>query len=97
MTVVLTANDTCEILFDAHPEAVYAEVYEGGREEWMIVEVRGTGDPAYFMIVRDTAEPGRYAISVWPEGYLGDIEAGTEPPGEIADVITGGIPLARGC
>ena len=93
---VATACDTCEALFANNPDAVYAEVYEDGREEWINVEVRGTGDPAHFMIVRDSARPGRYMIRMWPVGLLGEVEDGTEPPGEITDILTDGIPLRRG-
>lgn len=92
MTLTLTANDTCQALFEAHPEAVYT----CGTEQWLTVEVPGTGDPAYYMIVRDTREPGRYAIRMSPEGFLGEIGPGTEPPGEITDILTDGIPLRRG-
>ena len=92
MTVILTSIDTCGALFAAHPDAVNTT----GTKEWMTVEVPGAGKPAYFMIIRDAAAPGRYSLRLWPEGYIGDVEPGTEPPGEITDVLTCGIPVARG-
>ena len=95
MTTIAVAS-ACDTLFAAHPDAVYSEVHEGGVEEWMTVMLPGAGDPAYFMILRDTTAPGRYAISMWPGGYLGDIEASPLPAGEIRDILTDGIPLRRG-
>ena len=93
---VASATDTCDTLFANNPEAVYAEVYDGGTEEWINVMLPGAGDPAYFRITRDSAQPGRYGISLSPDGYLGDIEAAPLPPGEIRDILTDGIPLRRG-
>lgn len=93
---VASATGTCDTLFANNPDAVYAEVHEGGTEEWINVMVPGTGEPACYMIVRDSAAPGRYSVSMWPAGYLGDIGPGSELPGEIADILTDGIPVRKG-
>jgi hypothetical protein len=96
MTVTLTANDTCDTLFAAHPEAVYTNIYDDGTEQLINVMVPCTGAAACYTITRDSACPGRYTISLWPDGFMGEIEPGTEPPGEITDILTDGIPLRRG-
>ena len=92
MIAVASATDTCDTLFAGNPDAVVTL----GAAQWITVMVPGTGDPGYYTIIRDTGRPSRCAIRMQPEGLLGYIEPGDLVPGEIADILTDGIPVRRG-
>ena len=88
---IASASDTCETLFASNPAAVCTD----GTEQQITVMVPGTGNHGCYTIVRDLASPGRYTVRMSPGGILGDIEPGAELPGEVADIVTCGIPLRR--